>query len=135
RSRHSSRESRSVGQVEIITPLSPQVTVCGTSCSPDRKGSTMTRENGLELAHKFLSVLSTPDENVVRSVVADEMVWSFPGSSVISGEAQGVGGVKARGKVNAADNVDGEIRRAVYGYNGVAIILHNHQPESPCVLG
>jgi ketosteroid isomerase-like protein len=94
----------------------------------------MTPDQKLQLARKFLSVLSTPDESTVRSVVADEMVWSFPGSSVISGESHGVAGVMARAKVIAAHKVHVEIGRAVYGYNGVAIFLHNTSSENGRVL-
>lgn len=75
----------------------------------------MRRDEQLQLAHEFLSTLSTPDESAVRSVVADEMVWSFPGLSVISGEAHGVAGVMVRARMIAAHNVHIEIGRAVYG--------------------
>jgi ketosteroid isomerase-like protein len=90
----------------------------------------MTPDEKLQLAHKFLSVLSTPDESTIRSVVADEMVWFFPGSSVISGETHGVAGVMARARVIASH----EIGRAVYGCNGVAIFLHNTSSENGRVL-
>jgi len=83
----------------------------------------MAPDEKLGLARKFLSVLSAPDEGVIRSIVADEMVWSFPGSSAISGEAHGIAGVMARAKAIAVHNVHVEIGRAVYGYNGLAIFL------------
>jgi len=94
----------------------------------------MTQDQKLQLAREFLSVLSTPDESTVRKVVADDMVWSFPGSSVIPGESHGVAGVMARARVIAAHKVHVEIGRAVYGYNGVAIFLHNTGSESGRVL-
>ena len=87
----------------------------------------MTPDEKLQLARKFLSVLSTPDESTVRSVVADEMVWSFPGSSVISGETHGVAGVMARARVIASHKIHVEIGHAVYGYNGVTMISTQHK--------
>src|SRR5215468_11232702 len=90
---------------------------------------TMTPDEKLQLARQFLSVLSAPDETTVRSVITDDMVWSFPGSSVISGEAHGVAGVMARARVIAAHKVHVEIGHAVFGYNGVAIFLHNTGSE------
>jgi len=44
----------------------------------------MTRDAKAQLARRFLSVLSAPDESVVKSATTADMIWSFPGSSVIS---------------------------------------------------
>ena len=41
----------------------------------------MTAEKKQELARKFLSVLSHPDAEVVKSVAVEDVVWSFPGAS------------------------------------------------------
>jgi uncharacterized protein len=85
----------------------------------------MTQEEKLQLAMKFLSVLSAPDEEVVKKVVVDDMLWTFPGSSIISGEAHGVGGVMKRAKTIASYGVHVEVGRLVYGHSGVAVFLHN----------
>jgi ketosteroid isomerase-like protein len=94
----------------------------------------MTNEEKLQLARKFLSVLSAPDEAVVKSVAVDDVIWTFPGTSPISGEARGASGVLARAKVIAAYGVHVEIIRPVYGYQGVAMILHNTGSKSGRVL-
>lgn len=85
----------------------------------------MTDEDKQQLARTFLSVLGNPNEDVLRSVVADDVVWSFPGAASISGEAHGVAGVMKRAKEIAAHGVHVEIIRTVYGFSGVAMILHN----------
>jgi hypothetical protein len=85
----------------------------------------MTNAQKLERARKFLSVLSAPDEGVVKSVAVDDVRWTCPGTSRISGEAHGASGVMAGAKIIAAHGVNVEIIRPVYGYNGVAVILHN----------
>jgi ketosteroid isomerase-like protein len=92
----------------------------------------MTNAQKLELARKFLSVLSAPDEGVVKSVAVDDVLWTFPGTSRISGEAHGASGVMARAKIIAAHCV--KIIRPVYGYNGVAVILHNTGAKDGRVL-
>jgi uncharacterized protein len=94
----------------------------------------MTNAQKLELARKFLSVLSAPDEGVVKSVAVDDVLWTFPGTSRISGEAHGASGVRARAKIIAAHGVNVEIIRPVYGYNGVAVILHNTGAKDGRVL-
>lgn len=62
------------------------------------------------------------------------MCWTFPGTSRISGEAHGASGVMARAKIIAAHGVNVEIIRPVYGYNGVAVILHNTGAKDGRVL-
>lgn len=94
----------------------------------------MTQEEKLQLAMKFLSVLSAPDEEVVKSVVVDDMLWTFPGSSIISGEAHGVGGVMKRAKTIASYGVHVEVGRPVYGHSGVAVFLHNTGSKNGHVL-
>jgi ketosteroid isomerase-like protein len=85
----------------------------------------MTAEKQQELGQTFLSVLSRPNADVIRSVAVDDFVWSFPGSSSISGEARGVEGVMKRAQTIASFGVKVEILRAVFGFSGVSFLLHN----------
>jgi len=85
----------------------------------------MTNDEKQLLARKFLSVLGRPDEALVRSVTVDDVVWTFPGSSAISGEARGAAAIMKRARAIAGHDVKVEIVRAVYGYEGVTMILHN----------
>jgi uncharacterized protein len=94
----------------------------------------MNDEGRLQLAMKFLSILSAPNEEVVKSVAVDDVVWSFPGSSVISGEARGVAGVMTRAKTIASYAVHVEIIRPVYGHSGVAVFLHNTGSKNGRIL-
>lgn len=79
----------------------------------------------LKLAKVFMSQLRKPDPQQLRTVVTDDVLWTFPGKASISGEAVGVEGVTARAKVIAAHQVKVEIVRAVYGFSGLAVLLHN----------
>src|ERR1700740_3064911 len=56
----------------------------------------MTLEEKQRLALKFLSILGRPDANVVREVAVEAMIWTFPVSSIISGEANGIEAILAR---------------------------------------
>jgi ketosteroid isomerase-like protein len=85
----------------------------------------MTDEQKQQLGRAFLSVLGHPDAEVVRSVAAEDVVWSFPGASPISGEAHGVEGVMKRGQTITSYGVRADIIRAVHGFSGMAMILHN----------
>jgi ketosteroid isomerase-like protein len=85
----------------------------------------MTHDEQQQLARTFLSVLRSPDADVIRHVAVEDVIWSFPGSSAISGIARGVEGVMQRARAIAAYGVNVEILRAVFGHAGVALILHN----------
>jgi ketosteroid isomerase-like protein len=85
----------------------------------------MTDEQKQQLGRAFLSVLGHPDAEVVRSVAAEDVIWSFPGASPISGEAHGVQGVMKRGQTITSYGVKADIIRAVHGFSGMAMILHN----------
>ena len=61
----------------------------------------MTLDDKQSLARRFLSVLGHPDAEVVKSVAIDDVVWSFPGDSRISGEAHGVEGIMERARMSS----------------------------------
>jgi uncharacterized protein len=94
----------------------------------------MFTNNKEALARRFLSVLGHPDAEVVKSVSADDIVWSFPGAASISGEARGVDGIMQRARVIASYGVKVEILHAVYGFSGVAMILHNTGKKGDRIL-
>ena len=52
-----------------------------------------------EIGEKFLTALRSHDWEMMRTIMAPEVVWSLPGSSRISGEAHGVDAVIARCKL------------------------------------
>lgn len=85
----------------------------------------MNDEQKQKLALKFLSILGKPDADVVRQIAAADVIWTFPGTSQISGEARGVDAIIRRANTIAAKKVKVKIVRTVYGLDGVSVILHN----------
>jgi ketosteroid isomerase-like protein len=94
----------------------------------------MSTSNKEESARRFLSVLGHPDAEVVKGVSTDDMVWSFPGAASISGEACGVDGIMERARTIASSGVKIEVLHAVYGFSGVAMILHNAGKKGDRIL-
>jgi len=94
----------------------------------------MSAENYEELARKFLSILGRPDADVVKTVAVEDIVWTFPGTSPISGEARGVDAIMRRGRTIASYGVNVEFVRAVHGLIGVTIILHNTGDKNGRIL-
>jgi len=62
----------------------------------------MIAEKKQQLARTFLSVLSHPDPEVIKSTAVEDVIWSFPGASPISGEVQGVDGIMRRAQTIAS---------------------------------
>ncbi len=85
----------------------------------------MDNEQKQKLALKFLSILGKPDASVVKDVAVEDVIWTFPGTAQISGEAHGVDAIMKRAHTIASYKVKVEIARTVYGFSGVSVILHN----------
>ncbi len=85
----------------------------------------MTQDEKVALAKQFLSVLSAPNEDVIRKVAVEDMIWAFPGSSVISGEAHGVAGIMTRAHAISGHHVRVEVLGTLFGLTRLAVLLHN----------
>jgi uncharacterized protein len=94
----------------------------------------MTDEEKRLLALRFLTILGKPDIDVVRQVAVEDMIWTFPGSSPISGAALDIDAIIKRANAIAANKVRVEIIHTVYGLEGVSIILHNTGKKNDKVL-
>jgi ketosteroid isomerase-like protein len=96
--------------------------------------AVMDHEKKQQLALKFLSILGKPDASVVRDVAVEDMIWTFPGTSQISGEAHGIDAILNRAHTIASYMVKVEVVRTVYGFSGVSVILHNTGEKDGRVL-
>jgi ketosteroid isomerase-like protein len=77
------------------------------------------------LATRFIDGLRARDAAMLRSIMTEDVVWSLPGSSTVSGEARGVAGIVSRAEKFAARSLTIEILHVVYGRAGMALLLHN----------
>ena len=94
----------------------------------------MDYEQKQKLTIKFLSILGRPDASVARAVAVEDMIWTFPGTSQISGEAHGIDAILKRARTIASYKVRVEVVRTVYGFSGVSVILHNTGEKDGKVL-
>jgi len=78
-----------------------------------------------EIAEKFITGLSNRDANVLKSIMIDDVVWSLPGKSLMSGEAHGVDAILKRSETLHRYEVKIEVEHVVFGYQDVALHLHN----------
>jgi ketosteroid isomerase-like protein len=77
------------------------------------------------LAEVFLTALRTQDWDLMRTIMTQDLVWSLPGTSRISGEACGVEAVIVRCKVITSYGLDFALKHVLYGQHGFTLSLNN----------
>lgn len=85
----------------------------------------MTEQDRRTIAHAFLRGLRDRDATLLRSIMTDDVVWSLPGESLMSGEAHGVEAIVKRATTLTGFNVTIELEHVVFGLHDVAVQLHN----------
>ena len=85
----------------------------------------MTDEERKTLATSVIAAVRGGDAQAFHAIMTDDVVWSLPGSSAVSGLAQGVDGILKRAKSLREYKVTLEIQHVVLGYEGAALLLHN----------
>lgn len=85
----------------------------------------MTTEQKRELAIDFATALKARNTELLLSFVTEDVVWSLPGTSLMSGEVHGVDGILMRAEILDAFEVNVQIEHIVVGYNDVGFLLHN----------
>jgi ketosteroid isomerase-like protein len=78
-----------------------------------------------EIGEKFLIALRSRDWEMMRTIMAPDVVWSLPGSSRISGEARGVDAVIARCQLITGYGLNFGLKHVLYGQFGFALSLNN----------
>jgi len=78
-----------------------------------------------KLADGFLTALRARDWTLLSSLVTENVTWSLPGQSLISGEAQGVDAVIKRAQTIVSYGVTFTLKHILVGKHGVALSLHN----------
>jgi hypothetical protein len=82
----------------------------------------------------FIKALGTRDETLLRSIATDDIVWSLPGQSLMSGEAHGVDGILERSETLHRYGVQLEVVHVLDGFRDVAVQLHNTGRRGDTVL-
>ncbi len=77
------------------------------------------------VAEEFLAGLKARDWDRLRAIMTDDIVWTMPGNSLISGEASGVESVLARAQQIVGYGLDFALNHILIGQHHVALSLHN----------
>ncbi|HEY4417717.1 MAG TPA: nuclear transport factor 2 family protein [Verrucomicrobiae bacterium] len=85
----------------------------------------ITLEEKSDLATKFITGLRTRDANLLRSIMLENLVWTLPGNSLISGAAEGIDAVIQRSQMIVDYGVNFNLKHILIGHTGVTLSLHN----------
>lgn len=85
----------------------------------------MTEVEKKVLAEKFIEGLTHHDEQLLRRIFTDDISWSLPGGSLMSGEARGLAAILKRAETLRKYGVNVAIEHVVFGLQDVALHLHN----------
>src|SRR3979409_1731678 len=102
--------------------------------APPQGGPVPAESIKQEIAEKFLNALRSHNWELMRTVMAPDIVWSLPGSSRISGEAQGVDAVIARCQIITSYGLNFALKHVLYGQFGFALSLNNAAKRGDLVL-
>jgi ketosteroid isomerase-like protein len=86
------------------------------------------------IAEQFTTGVRTRDAALLASIMTDDVVWTVPGTSLMSGEARGVAAILERTAVVARYGVQSRLEQIVYGCEDVAVRLHNTGRHGDAVL-
>ena len=93
-----------------------------------------TKLEQTEIANQFLTGLRTRNWELLKSIMASDVVWNLPGSSLISGEAQGVDAVIQRAQLIVGYQLTFTLKHILIGRHGVALSLNNTARRGELVL-
>jgi ketosteroid isomerase-like protein len=77
------------------------------------------------ITRKFYAAIDARDIHLLKAILTDDVVWTLPGKSLMSGEAHGAEALLKRAEILHRYEVKVEIEHVVYGLEDVGLHLHN----------
>ena len=101
--------------------------VTGTRPAADQAAAAprATEAERRRIAEGWIRLARTRDPALLAELLAEDVVWTLPGASRMSGEARGREAVARRLETFAASGGHIELRHVLFGWDDVAVLLHN----------
>jgi len=87
-----------------------------------------------QLAETFLRALGTKNWDLLRSIITEDISWTLPGESVISGEVSGADAIIIRAQQIVSYGVSLELKHILYGQYNVTLSVHNQASRGELIL-
>ena len=86
------------------------------------------------LAETFLHAVGTQNWDLLHSIITEDISWTLPGTSLISGEVNGQSAIIARAKQIANSGASLELKHILYGQYNVTLFVHNQASRGELIL-
>jgi len=86
------------------------------------------------LAETFLHAVGIQNWDLLRSIITEDISWTLPGTSLISGEVNGQSAIIARAKQIANSGASLELKHILYGQYNVTLFVHNQASRGELIL-
>ncbi|KAA2240052.1 nuclear transport factor 2 family protein [Chitinophaga agrisoli] len=93
-----------------------------------------TDEEKLHIANTFLTSLKNDEWDTMRSIIAPDAIWTLPGTSILSGPANGADAIIRRAQGLKRFGVKFQLMHILYGLHGVTLSLHNTSSRDNLIL-
>ena len=87
--------------------------------------ATITETEKKDIAEKYMKALANRDGALLSSITTEDIGWSIPGTSLVSGEARGVDAILKRAETLHRLGVSITLEHVVYGLDDVALQHRN----------
>jgi len=87
-----------------------------------------------KLAETFLNALGTQNWDLLHSIITEDITWTLPGTSVISGEVSGANAIITRAQQIVSYGVSLELKHILYGQYNVTLSVHNQASRDGLIL-
>ena len=87
-----------------------------------------------KLAETFLNALGTQNWDLLHSIITEDITWTLPGTSAISGEVSGANAIITRAQQIVSYGVSLELKHILYGQYNVTLSVHNQASRDELIL-
>ncbi|WP_419701653.1 nuclear transport factor 2 family protein [Mucilaginibacter sp. NFX135] len=91
-------------------------------------------DDKLQLANTFITSLKNNDWETMHSILAADASWTLPGTSLLSGPANGAGAIIKRAQGLKHFRVNFDLKHILIGLNGFTLSLHNTASRGDLIL-
>ena len=91
-------------------------------------------DDKLQLANTFITSLKSNDWDTMRSILAADASWTLPGTSLLSGYANGAGAIIKRAQGLKHFGVNFDLKHILIGFKGFTLSLRNTASRGDLIL-
>jgi len=94
----------------------------------------LTDDEKLALANTFITALKNNDWDSMRGILKPDATWTLPGTSLLSGLANGAEAIIKRAQGLKHFGVNFDLKYILIGLNGYTLSLHNTSRRGDLIL-